>query len=179
MRMLTFLVLSLGLLRGENWPSFRGLGARGMAESPNLPVSWNVDTGANIVWKPAMPGLGLSSPVVWGDRIFVTTAISSNPNMVFESKLKGEYDNRVDPAEQEFRVLALDKGTGASASLIAAPHRVYATNEDGEVYVIRASRTYEERAVNRMGEPVMATPAASGGTLFIRGTNHLFALRNR
>jgi len=96
----------------ENWPGFRGAGARGVAVSTNLPTRWNVETGENIAWKTAIPGLGLSSPVIWGDRVFLTTAVSSNPAMVFEAKLKGERDDRQDAAEQEFRVLALDKRTG-------------------------------------------------------------------
>jgi outer membrane protein assembly factor BamB len=429
--------VAVSALPGENWPGFRGSGARGVAESPKLPVSWSVESGTNIAWKTAIPGLGLSSPVIWDKLIFLTTAISSNPRMVFEAKLKGERDDRQDAAEQEFRLLAIDKrsgrivwdrlaakskprvlrhphnsyasptaatdgkyvaaffgseglyafdtkgnllwkkdlgildqgafdvpdyqwgaaaspvlwsgkvflqadlhqgsflaafdaatgrelwrtareskpswstptivqsprrtelvangveqimgydaetgkelwrlkgtsmisvptpfasggliyvfsgyyrnqrrsyairqgasgditgskeaiawmreeapylstpvvngdyvyafgsrgsgilnvysaatgetiyqrrlgqGTGASASMIASGDRVYAINEDGEVYVIKAGRDYQELAVNRMGEPVMATPAASGDTLFIRGTSHLFAIRKQ
>jgi hypothetical protein len=91
----------------------------------------------NIAWKTAIPGLGLSSPVIWNDSIFLTTAISSNPEMVFESKLKGERDNRQDTAEQEFRVLALDKRTGrilwnrlahkAKPRVLRHPHNSYAS----------------------------------------------------
>jgi outer membrane protein assembly factor BamB len=111
MRLLVFLLGTISLF-GQNWPGFRGPGARGVAESANLPVTWNVETGENIVWKTALPGLGLSSPVIWGDLVLLTSAVSSNPNMVFESKLKGERDDRQDTAEQEFRVLAVDKKTG-------------------------------------------------------------------
>ena len=73
----------------------------------------------------------------------------------------------------------LGAGTGASSSPIAAGDRVYAINEDGDVYVIGAGRTYRELAVNHMGEPVMATPAASGDTLLLRTAAYLFALRKR
>jgi len=75
--------------RAENWPQFRGPGARGIADKQHLPASWNVKTGENIAWKTELPGLGLSSPVVWGNRLYVTTAVSSNPQMIFEEKLKG------------------------------------------------------------------------------------------
>jgi hypothetical protein len=47
------------------------------------------------------------------------------------------------------------------------------------VYVLKNAPVYEELGVNRMGEPVLASPAASGDTLFIRGAKHLFALRNK
>ncbi|MCZ2149756.1 MAG: hypothetical protein LC126_18505 [Bryobacterales bacterium] len=71
----------------------------------------------------------------------------------------------------------LGQGTGASASLIASGDRIYAINEDGEVYyVFKVAPTYQELAVNPMNEPVMATPAASGNTLFIRVARHLFAI---
>src|SRR5450759_3640175 len=60
----------------------------------------------------------------------------------------------------------LGVGTGASASMIASGDRVYAVNEDGDVYVIRVGAAYEEIAVNKMNEPVLATPAASGDMLF-------------
>jgi hypothetical protein len=73
----------------------------------------------------------------------------------------------------------LGEGTGASASVIASGDRIYATNEDGEVYVIKAGPQYQELAVNRMGEPVLATPAASGDTLYLRGATHLFAIRRK
>jgi outer membrane protein assembly factor BamB len=114
LRLLLALVI-VATLNAENWPGFRGPGARGVAESGNLPVSWNVAGGENIAWKTEIPGLGLSSPVVWDELVFLTTAVSSNPQMVFEAKLKGAPDRRYDTAEQEFRVLAIDKRTGRFA----------------------------------------------------------------
>ena len=134
---LTACLLMSALVFAENWPSFRGNGARGVAESAKLPVSWNVESGQNIAWKTAIPGLGLSSPVVWDNLIFVTTAISTNPQMVFEAKLKGERDNRQDTFEQEFRVLALDLRTGrivwnqlaakTKPRVLRHPHNSYAS----------------------------------------------------
>jgi outer membrane protein assembly factor BamB len=130
-------VLAIVPLFAENWPGFRGTGARGIAANAKLPVLWNVDSGANISWKTPIPGLGLSSPVIWDNVVFVTTAVSSNPQMVFEAKLKGERDNRQDPAEQEFRVLALDKKTGrilwnqlatkSKPRVLRHPHNSYAS----------------------------------------------------
>src|SRR5215204_4708695 len=69
-------LLAMGAV-AENWPSFRGTDARGVADA-KLPVKWNAATGENIVWKAEIPGLGHSSPVIWGDRIFLTTAVSTN-----------------------------------------------------------------------------------------------------
>ena len=58
-----------------SWPSFRGRDARGVAEGYPTPVTWDVATGENIAWKTPIPGMAHSSPVVWGGRVFVMTAV--------------------------------------------------------------------------------------------------------
>lgn len=63
--------LALGS-RAENWPSFRGPTRQGMSTERNLPVHWSAES--NVLWQAAIPGLGWSSPVVWEDRVFVTSA---------------------------------------------------------------------------------------------------------
>jgi outer membrane protein assembly factor BamB len=65
-----------------DWPSFRGPRATGVADGADLPVTWDVKTGANVRWKAAVPGLGHSSPIVWGDRIFLTSAVTREPPRV-------------------------------------------------------------------------------------------------
>jgi outer membrane protein assembly factor BamB len=59
---------------GRNWPSFRGPGGVGVSVFTNVPSSWNGKTGEGIVWKAGIPLPGKNSPVVWGDRIFLTGA---------------------------------------------------------------------------------------------------------
>ena len=56
----------------KNWPRFRGPWGQGNAAEKRLPVRWDSDT--NVVWKTALPGVGNSSPVIWGDRIFLTSS---------------------------------------------------------------------------------------------------------
>jgi outer membrane protein assembly factor BamB len=58
----------------KNWPYFRGPGGSGISPYTDIPTTWNVKTGENIVWKTPLPTEGNSSPVVWGDRIFLTGA---------------------------------------------------------------------------------------------------------
>src|SRR5262245_55920584 len=60
-----------------NWPQFRGAKADGLAEGDKLPDQWS--TTKNVVWKTDLPGWGWSSPVIWGNRIFVTAAVHDNP----------------------------------------------------------------------------------------------------
>ena len=70
----------------NNWPNFRGPGSRGISTEKGLPHEWN-DT-KNIRWKKDISGRGWSSPVVWGDRVFVTTVTSQGE---VEESLKGIY----------------------------------------------------------------------------------------
>ncbi len=60
-----FLDLSAQNTNDENWPGFRGKFASGIAENASPPISWNIETSENIIWKTKVPGLGFSSPVIW------------------------------------------------------------------------------------------------------------------
>jgi outer membrane protein assembly factor BamB len=95
-----------------SWPSFRGPRASGIADGLNLPDRWDVRTGDNILWKVPIPGLGHSSPVVCGDRIFVTTAISSRPGATFRPGLYGDGDASDDRSTHRWVIHAFDKHTG-------------------------------------------------------------------
>ncbi|HEX2455065.1 MAG TPA: PQQ-binding-like beta-propeller repeat protein [Vicinamibacterales bacterium] len=57
----------------DNWPQWRGPGGLGISESADYPDEWSAEK--NVAWKTAIPGRGHSSPVIWGDRIFLTTSI--------------------------------------------------------------------------------------------------------
>jgi len=99
----------------ESWPSFRGPSASGVADGQSLPNTWDVRTGENVVWRTPIPGLAHSSPVVWGDRVFVTTAISSKGNATFKPGLYGDGDASEDRSSHKFVLYAIDKQTGSIA----------------------------------------------------------------
>jgi outer membrane protein assembly factor BamB len=98
--------------RGGNWPSFRGPNASGIAEKQGLPDTWNVKTGEHVLWRTPIPGLAHSSPIVWGDRLFVTSAISSQPNATFRPGLYGDGDASDDRSRQKWMIYAIDKRSG-------------------------------------------------------------------
>ena len=98
-----------------SWPSFRGTRASGVAEGQNLPDRWDGAKGENILWRTPIPGLAHSSPVVWGNRIFVTSAVSSNPNATFRPGLYGDGDASDDRSRQRWTIYAIDKRTGKIA----------------------------------------------------------------
>jgi outer membrane protein assembly factor BamB len=96
------------------WPAFRGEGAAGNGDGQGAPLAWNVGTGQNVRFKTKVPGLALSSPIVFGNRIFVTTAVgSSGKEETFRTGLYGDPDSVGDVSEHSYRLLALDMKTGA------------------------------------------------------------------
>ena len=110
-------VLLLGLTgvsAVEQWPQFRGAQAGVADDDPALPEHWSETE--NVVWKTDIPGLGWSSPIVWGDHVFVTTAISSG---VEPPPAKGLFDPVGDHSRNRSRevhrwmVLDLDFASGS------------------------------------------------------------------
>jgi outer membrane protein assembly factor BamB len=95
-----------------NWPSFRGSLAAGIAEKQNLPDKWDGKTGENILWHTPIPGLAHSSPIVWGQKVFVTSAVSRDPKASFKPGLYGDGDASEDKSPQRWMLYALDKRTG-------------------------------------------------------------------
>src|SRR5918998_264434 len=87
--MLVVLVFCAANVMADNWPQFRGVGSQGISTETKLPVKWSATT--NVRWKTALPGPGHSSPIIWGNRIFLT-AFNQSKNQLL--------------------VLALDKETG-------------------------------------------------------------------
>lgn len=64
---------------GENWPCFRGPTHQGISTETGLPLTWNATN--NILWKTEIPQLGWSSPIIWGDRVFLTTALEDGKSL--------------------------------------------------------------------------------------------------
>lgn len=95
-----------------DWPSFRGREASGISEKQNLPDTWNPATGENVLWRTPIPGLAHSSPIVWGDTIYVTSAISGRPAATFKPGLYGDGDASDDRSAHRWMLYAIDKKTG-------------------------------------------------------------------
>jgi outer membrane protein assembly factor BamB len=96
-----------------NWPQFRGPAATGIADGQHPPITWDVKTGANVRWKTPIPGLGHSAPVIWGDSVFLTTAISSGDlNPKVRTGNYGDVESVNDTSKHTWQVLRLDRHTG-------------------------------------------------------------------
>jgi outer membrane protein assembly factor BamB len=96
----------------RNWPSFRGENASGNGDGQGVPTTWDRSAKRNVRFETAIPGLGNASPIVWGDRIFVTTAVGSKGDNSVRTGLFGDGTAVDDASEHSFRVYALDKATG-------------------------------------------------------------------
>nr|MBA3255876.1 PQQ-binding-like beta-propeller repeat protein [Pyrinomonadaceae bacterium] len=98
--------------RAQNWPQFRGPSASGVVEGQAAAVTWDAQKSVNTRWKTAIPGLAHSSPVVWGNKIFVTTAITSAAKDETRYGLYGDVAPVKDDPKHIWKVFALDKQTG-------------------------------------------------------------------
>jgi outer membrane protein assembly factor BamB len=106
------LLLSAVSARAGSWPQYRGPQASGLDASQPLVTKWDVDSGENIRWQTPIPGLAHASPIVWGDRVYVATAISAAGKADLKVGLYGNIDAAKDDESHQWRLLALDRATG-------------------------------------------------------------------
>jgi len=112
MKYSAILVLSLAAWAADpNWPQFRGPSAAG-AGSGSPPLEWNGESGKNIVWKTEIPGFGHSSPIVWGDRMFVTSAVPAAGEPALKLGLYGDIQPVEGEGAQSLNVYCLDRKSG-------------------------------------------------------------------
>ena len=181
-----------------NWPQFRGPDGAGISASTNLPDHWSATE--NVAWKTDLPGRSWSSPIVWGDRVFLTAVVNSGES---EPPKKGLYlgGNRPEPpkAEHQWKVLCLDLATGkllwnktvhqgtpqtpihlkssyGAETPVTDGERVYALFGNIGVFALNIegqevwSKRLEPRKT-RFGWGTAASPALHAGRLFIVNDN--------
>ena len=100
------------LVASGHWPQFRGPFASGVADQQNLPEHWDGAKGENVRWKKSIPGLAHSSPIIWGNQLFLTTAVSRQDDATFRPGLYGDGDASNDRSLHRWLVLCLDKRNG-------------------------------------------------------------------
>ncbi|MCP4251750.1 MAG: PQQ-binding-like beta-propeller repeat protein [bacterium] len=83
-----------------------------MADDKPTPQEWDVASSRNVRWKTAIPGLGHSSPIIWGDRLFVTTAVGEKKDAYLRVGLYGESPDHEEKFDHEFRLYCLNAETG-------------------------------------------------------------------
>jgi outer membrane protein assembly factor BamB len=96
----------------RHWPAFRGDRSAGNGDGQRAVTEWDVASGRNIKWKTPIPGIATSSPIVWGNRIFATTAIGKSGDNTFRTGLYGDVKPVDDLSPHEWKIYSLDKATG-------------------------------------------------------------------
>jgi outer membrane protein assembly factor BamB len=95
----------------QNWPQWRGPLGTGVAPDGNPPVEWSETK--NVRWKTELPGLGHSTPIVWGDRVFLTAAVPFGDELPPRpSRAPGNHDNLPVTRRQRFVALAISRKNG-------------------------------------------------------------------
>lgn len=94
-----------------NWPQFRGPNAQGVAEGPATPTTWDIAKGENLRWQIPIAGLAHASPIIWGDRVYVATAVYPGQTEL-KVGLYGDIGSANDLGAAQWRLLALNKATG-------------------------------------------------------------------
>jgi outer membrane protein assembly factor BamB len=112
-----YLIISQLQLYGQlnperQWPQYRGYLAAGVYDNANLPSTFDLKKMVNVKWKVAIPGMGISSPVVWGDKIFLTTAVSEGDKEGFKPGLYGDVNPVNDSSVHEWKVFCIDRNSG-------------------------------------------------------------------
>ena len=162
--------LALGVtVQAGNWPQFRGPHGQGVSDETALPSTWSPAT--NVAWKTAIAGLGHSSPIVWGNHVFLTTAIEGEPLPGAKAPVHMLQEDPTKPASEfvhpdslgadrkhTYKVMALALDTGA----VRWEHVAY----EGPVYDGRHKR----------GSYASPTPVTDGKRVFAYfGSEGVFA----
>ncbi len=164
-------LLPTGIVQGEDWPWFRGPGCQGISREKGIPLQWSATS--NIRWKTAIPGEGWSSPIVLGDRVFVTTALEGGSslhllcldrptgNMVWDKEITRQKAGH----KQQYN-------SYATSTPATDGKRVYVPACDGRILAISAaslwafSRSY--LGSPRSGLPKIKTPPPLADFFFLR-----------
>ena len=130
--MITVVAISLAVLgtaqEHGHWPHWRGPAATGAAPDP-IPVHWSDEE--NVTWKIELPGRGVATPIIWGERLYLTTSVPTEPDAAAEEAPReagseGRGRRGMTPTEQSFEVWCLDRKTGETlwkeVASVATPH---------------------------------------------------------
>lgn len=130
-------VLASTSLLAENWPFWRGQSRQGVSTETGLPLHWS--TESNVVWKAEVPGEAWSSPIVWGEQIFVTTTTESGVNchvFAFDRATGRQQWNK--KVFEQTPLRKEQKNSYATPTPATDGERVYAVFGDGSVVALTA-----------------------------------------
>jgi len=165
-------LLSSGeVLQAENWPQWRGPNNDGISAEAGLPVDWS--ESKNVVWKLPLPGMGGSTPIVWGDRIFLTSQDGDKLVLLcISTQGKELWKRQLGSGNRRFRT---DEGNDASASASTDGKHVWAFVGSGELacFDFEGKEIWKFNVQDRYGKfkiqfGMHSTPVLYGDRLYLQ-----------
>ena len=135
--LLLLIINTISVTQAQNWPCWRGPNGDGTSIETNLPARW--DSITNVVWKIPVPGKGYSSPIIWNDKLFITTALEETQEKALlcydckSGKLKWQKTVLNTPFENKH-----DNNSHASGTPATDGVRIYVSFLDGQDVVVAA-----------------------------------------
>ena len=96
----------------RQWSVYRGPQSSGYLDNVNLPDNWDIKTSVNIKWTTDVPGLALSCPIIWGDDLFLTTAISESDTSGLRTGIYGDGEPVKDNSVHDYKLFKYNKNSG-------------------------------------------------------------------
>lgn len=146
------------IARAEEWPRFRGPTGQGVSREKNLPTKWSATD--NIAWKTDIPGEGWSSPIVWGDRVFLTTATEGGQSCHVLALSRSEGKILWDAtAFRQTKGHKQAKNSYATPTPVTDGERVYAAFNDGGIVALTVDgrRAWVNQSVQHYSEHGLAS----------------------
>ncbi len=166
------LALCCSNLFADNWPSWRGPTGNGLCTEKNLPVEWS--PSQNVAWKLPLPGPAGATPVVWGERIFLTSVNDANELLLMAIGTNGKllWQQVVAQGNQKARG---DEGNSASPSPVTDGRHVWTFMGEGSLacYTVEGKEVWKFNVQDRYGKfniqfGMSSTPVLDGGVLFLQ-----------
>ena len=161
-----------GTVMAENWPSWRGPTGNGLSAEKNLPAEWNPTK--NVAWKLALPGPAGATPVVWGDRIFLTSTSDAGELLLIAVDKGGKQVWQQVVAKGNKSVRG-DEGNMASPSPVTDGRHVWTFMGDGTLacYTVAGKEVWKANMQERYGKfniafGMSSTPILEDGVLFLQ-----------
>ena len=177
-KLLRHLVLSSAVLLlsetadADNWPSWRGPNGNGLSSEKNLPVDWSPTK--NVAWKVELPGPAGASPVVWGDKVFLTSVNDAGDLLLMAIDASGKqlWQQVVATGNQVSRG---DEGNSASPSPITDGKHVWTFMGEGTLgcYSVNGKEAWKFNVQDRYGKisiqfGMSSTPILEAGVLYLQ-----------
>ena len=161
-----------GIASAENWPGWRGPSGNGISGEKNLPTEWSPTK--NVAWKVALPGAAGATPVVWDNRIYLTSVNDAGDLllMAFDSTGKQLWQKTVSTGN---KVARGDEGNSASPSPVTDGKHVWTFMGDGVLacYSVDGNEVWKANLQERYGKfsiqfGMSSTPVLDDGVLYVQ-----------